>query len=55
MLPIGSALGFSDDDVDYFNMPMEELANQKISVASKQGESIVDAPSMVTLFTREEI
>ncbi len=44
-----------DDDLDFSSMSLEDLLNVEVTVASKTEETVADAPSSVTVFTRSEI
>lgn len=44
-----------EDDLDYSSMDLEDLLNVEVTVASKSKETLADAPSSVTVFTRQEI
>ena len=40
---------------DVWDLELEELLNVKVTVASRSEDTVVDAPSSVTVFTRQEI
>jgi outer membrane receptor protein involved in Fe transport len=50
---------FPDQETGEFpnllSMPLEELLNLRVTSASKKEETVAEAPSMVTVFTREDI
>ncbi|MCS7004440.1 MAG: TonB-dependent receptor [Cytophagales bacterium] len=45
----------SGESVDVFSMSLEELLNTKITVASKQEETVAEAPSIVSVITSQDI
>ncbi len=45
----------AQDDLDFTEMSLEDLLNVEISAASKSKESVIDAPSSVTVFTADDI
>ena len=45
----------AQDDLDFSEMSLEDLLNVEVTVASKSEETVADAPSSVTVFTRQEI
>jgi len=44
-----------DEDIDFSEMSLEDLLNVEVTVASKSEETVDDAPSSVTVFSRAEI
>jgi outer membrane receptor protein involved in Fe transport len=53
-----AGFGLAQDEVDlddFSSMSLEDLLNVEVTVASKSEETIADAPSSVTVFTRQEI
>ena len=44
-----------DEDLDFSEMSLEDLLNVEVTVASKSEETVDDAPSSVTVFSRAEI
>lgn len=44
-----------EEDIDYSEMSLEDLLNVEVVTASKQAESIEDAPSVITVITKREI
>ena len=57
-LSILTCLTFSakaETNTNLFELSLEDLLNVKVSVASKSEQLISEAPSTVTVFTRDEI
>ena len=54
-LGLPSTLMAQDADVDFSEMSLEDLLNVEVTVASKSEETVADAPSSVTVYTRQEI
>lgn len=50
-----SQLNAQPDTVDIFELSLEELMEQEVSVASKKIEKIEEAPGIVSVITRDEI
>lgn len=50
-----SSVVVAQDDVDFASMDLEDLLNVEVTVASKSKETVADAPSSVTVFSRQEI
>lgn len=49
------ALASQSDDVNLYAMSLDELMQVEVGIASKQPETVHQAPSAVTVFTRNEI
>lgn len=54
LFAVSAAYG-QDDDLDFASMDLEDLLNVEVTVASKSSETVADAPSSVTVFSRQEI
>jgi iron complex outermembrane receptor protein len=50
-----NARAATESAVDLFSLSLDELMNVKLDIASKQPETVRQAPSAVTLFSRSEI
>jgi outer membrane cobalamin receptor len=51
LMPMATA----QDDMDFASMSLEDLLNVEVTVASKSEETTAQAPSSVTVFTRQEM
>lgn len=49
------ALAASNDEANLYTMSLDELMQVEVGIASKQPETVRQAPSAVTVFTRNEI
>jgi outer membrane receptor protein involved in Fe transport len=52
---VSTALAQEEEDINFSEMSLEDLLNVEVTVASKSNETIADAPSSVTVYTRREI
>ncbi|CAM2006327.1 TonB-dependent receptor [Acanthopleuribacter pedis] len=50
-----SSVAVAQDEIDFASMDLEDLLNVEVTVASKSKETVADAPSSVTVFSRQEI
>ena len=53
LIPFGAMA--QDDDLDFSEMSLEDLLNVEVVTASKQAESVWDAPGIIAVITKEEI
>ncbi len=53
-IAFGSALTYAEE-TDYFNLPLEDLLNVEVSIASTSPEAVITSPATITLFTRKKL
>ncbi len=55
LLDSESAISPQEDPYNYLNLSLKELLNIKVTIASNTENSVIDSPSSVTVYLRQEI